>query len=491
MMASNTVSLYIDDVSVRLMVTRGKRIAKMADVPLEIGLGSIDTEEKEDELAGKIKQLLKSNKVNHKKIILGLSGLHCLTRPLDLPELPKAMLGEAVIREAKRALPVPPEQLYLSWQIISVSGGKTRVFLVALPRQIADTALRVIGKAGCKPYLMDIKPIALARLSGEATAVILDVQPKEFDIIIMINGIPQPVRTIAFPQEALSLQDKFDIVREDLKRTLEFVKSNFEGNQINQDTTLFISGELAEHKELHESLADELGLKTAILTSPIKYLKYLEPSNYLANVGLALKELVKESGPLLPNFNTLPQPYQPAHISMNRLMAVPAALAAFGIIILLATTIQKTAAEIESLQSQLDNKTYLLEKKQAPKQAAADKVAALEQQIAAADAEFSNYTVALTKIADFGNDINLDLAETVGNMVRDLSITSLSVNGAQVSLSGSAGSEEAVFEYVRNLTATGRFKEITINNMSSVLVDEATNEVLVSYSLGCRLEADR
>ena len=110
-MAGNTVSIYIDDTSVRVMVTRGKRIARIADMPLEDSLNNIDTPEKEAGLAAKIQHLLKFNKINGRKIILGLSGLHCLTRPIVLPELPKAMVGEAVVREAKRLLPMPLEQL--------------------------------------------------------------------------------------------------------------------------------------------------------------------------------------------------------------------------------------------------------------------------------------------------------------------------------------------------------------------------------------------
>ena len=72
-------------------------------------------------------------------------------------------------------------------------------------------------------------------------------------------------------------------------------------------------------------MAQEMGFKAALLTSPLKCLKQLDPSPYLVNVGLALKELTGEAGPLLPNFNTLPEPYQPKPVSLTRILAVPAA----------------------------------------------------------------------------------------------------------------------------------------------------------------------
>ena len=263
----------MDDARVRVMVTRGHRISRLAELPLESSLASIDSKEKELELGLKIQGLLKSNKISQRKIILGVSGMHCLSRPVALPELPRAMLGEAVIREARRVLPMPLEQLYLSWQVISFADGKTNIYIVALPRQIADTAIRIINHAGCKPYLMDIKPLALARLLPEPTAILLDVQPNEFDIVIMVDGIPHPVRTIAFAQETISLPDKLVVVKEELKRTLEFVKSKADEKQITPDTTIYISGELAEHPELYETMTGEFKLKTAKLPLPLKYLK--------------------------------------------------------------------------------------------------------------------------------------------------------------------------------------------------------------------------
>ena len=488
-MPGSTVSLYIDDTGLRVMVTHGKRITRLADMSFESGLSTIDTPEKETLLAGKIRQMLKINKIGGGKIIVGLSGLHCLTRPINLPELPKAMIGEAVVREARRQLPMPLEQLYLSWQIISVSGGKTSVFLVAVPRQIADMVIRVINKAGCKPYLMDIKPVALARISREATAVILDVQSKEFDIVIMVNGIPQPIRTIAFPQEALSLADKFNIVKEDLKRTLDFVKSKTEQKQIGPDTTIFVSGEIAEHPELYETLSAELGLKTAKLASPLKYLKYLEPSLYMVNSGLALKVLVKEAGPLLPNFNTLPTPYLPRHISMNKLMAVPAGVGAVAVLLLLALSIQTASANIAQVKGQLDNTAFMLTKKLAEKKVLTQQITTLQKQITGANSDYDLYTAAIKKLNLTGNNMNTDLSVTVDTFKTGIDFSNLSITGEIITLRGDADSEENLFAYIRELTDSGRFTQITITNIA--LTGDGTIDKSISYTLSCLLKEER
>ncbi|OGO17979.1 MAG: hypothetical protein A2Z15_00455 [Chloroflexi bacterium RBG_16_50_11] len=488
-MAGNTVSLYINDISIRLMVTRGKRITRVAEAPLNASLGEIDTKEKETELADKIKSLLKSNKISARKVILGISGLHCLTRPLILPELPRTMLKEAITREAQRVLPVPIDQLYLSWQIVSVSGGKIHAYIVALPRQIADMVIRIVNQAGCKPYLMDIKPLALARLSRESNALIIDVQAKEFDIIIVVDGIPQPIRTVAFPHEKLALLEKLEIVKDDVKRTIQFYNSNSTGNPIQPNTSMLVSGELAAAPELYESLASELGLKAALLASPLKCVKQLDASHYLVNVGLALKELPQEAGPVLPSFNTLPAPYQPKQVSLNQVLAVPAVGVAIAIIVMMVMTVQETTANIDSLNTQVKSNNFTLEKKQAQKKVLLKNISGLQAQIDIADSQYAVYSDAYIKLNKTGDIMNTDLKTTVSNIVDELSLVSLVHSSSQISIEGTAASEEAVLEYVRNLDATGRFDEITITNITREESEEET--ITYTFSLRCYLKDGR
>ena len=100
-MAKKIVSLYIDDTSIRLLVTCGKQIREWADLPLKPGLVKNAVVIKEAEVVAKIKLLLKAQKIKAKKVNVGVSGLHCLSRSITLPKLPKVMLeiGRASCRE--------------------------------------------------------------------------------------------------------------------------------------------------------------------------------------------------------------------------------------------------------------------------------------------------------------------------------------------------------------------------------------------------------
>jgi len=485
-MPRNITSLYIDDTSIKLMVTRGKRVSKLGDVPLDSDLMNNDAEDKQTELVTKIQHLIKTNKINTKRVIVGISGLQCISRPVVLPQLPKTMLDEAFLREARRVFPVPPEQLHISWQIISESEGNMKAFMVAVPKHIADPLLSALNQVGLKPYLMDVKPLALTRLVKEPNAIIIDVQVTEFDLVIMSDGIPQPIRTISLPQETTSLADKMLIVKDELKRTIQFFNSNNHDSPITSDTTVYVSGELADEPDVYEALSQETGYRVLPLVSPLKCLKQLDTSHYLANVGMALKELPKESGAVLPNINTLPVSYLPQQMNINRVMAIPVAVVAIGLVILLAMTIQNASASISMSRTELDSTELIIEKKQAQKKELINSIESTKNEISSIENRRDGFIAAYDSIGKSGDQIDNDLLATVDNIVDDLVLQSIGHSGVGIYLQGWAASEQEVLEYVRKLQDTGRFKEITIANLSRDISENVTS--LMNFNLSVSLK---
>jgi type IV pilus assembly protein PilM len=470
-MASKITALYIDDTSIRVIVARGKRIIKLGEAPLDFPLSEANIAEREDEITFRIKQLFKTQKIKTKKIIVGISGLHCLSRPVVLPQLPKTMIEEAIIREAKRVMPIPVEQLYISWSIIASDEGKMQAFMVALPRHIADLLIGILHNAGLKPYMMDIKPLALARLVKENTAVIVDVQSKEFDIIIMVDGMPQPIRTVYFPEDSALIADKLSIVRDELERTAQFYDSNNPDKTLPADVPLFVSGEVIEDPEIYNTLGDELGYRVLPLASPLKYPRQLNPVHYLVNVGLVLKELRKEAGPLVTNINTLPEPYLPRQISLTKMMLLPAAGVAVIIIIMLAVSVQQAGAYNSNLHSQLDATNYILDQRQVQKKDITVSMASMEKEMAAAEVSRDAILNALNTIAQIGDILDGDLASTVNNIVDGITLRNISHNGQEVKIGGEAPGEYEISRYARNLRATGRFDKVTITSIRQLVVN--------------------
>jgi len=471
-MAKKVVTLYIDDTSIRLLVVHGKRIKKWADLPLEPGLVKNAVVIKEAEVADKIKQLFKAQKVKAKKVILGLSGLHCLSRPIILPQLPKVMLAEAVKREAKKVLPVPLEQLYLSWQTIPAPEGKIQVFLVAVACNTADVLLKVLHQAGLKPSLMDIKPLLLARMVPEATAVIVDVQPTEFDIVVMVDGVPQPIRTVSLPSEALSWQEKLPVIKNDLDRSIKFYNSNNPEKPLASNVPIFVSGELADEPELCQSISGELGYPVLPLPPalPLKYPEGLDPNRYMANIGLALKELPseKEAEFSVANLNALPAPYQPVPISLTRVFALPSATVAIGLVVLMAILVQGASAEIASMRGQTNTTNQLLQQKLSQRQELVENIAELEKRIAETGASCDNLTAALDSLEMQIIGVNGDLGETISSLPSTLSLSSISHVNHILTINGWSPSEAELLSYLMSLDASGQFSEITFTSVGRI-----------------------
>jgi type IV pilus assembly protein PilM len=469
-MAKKIVSLYFDDTSIRLLVTHGERIKKWADLPLESGLIKNAVVLKQAAVADKIKQLFQVRKLKAKKVIIGISGLHCLTRPITLPQLPNEMLEEAVRREAKRLLPVPPEQLYLSWQTIPAPAGKIQVFLVAVPRKLADALFKTLQQAGLKSDLMDIKPLLLSRVVKEATAIIVDVQPTEFDIVIMADGIPQPIRTVNFPGKVLSWQEKLPMIRDELNRTFEFYNSNDPENPLAAAIPIFVSGDLAHESELWQSLSDELGHPVLPLSSPLDCPVGLEPNRYLANMGLILKELSpeKEAVVLIPNLNVLPAVYRPEPISLTRVLALPSAVIALSLLFFLVILIQNTSADIGSIRSELNTAEQLLQQKSVQRQTLTGKITELENKITEAKTSGGNFAAAMATLEKQTNGVSGNLEVAVNSLPDAIKVTSISQTSPTLTVKGKAPSEEEILLYLRELDASGRFSEITVTSLKRI-----------------------
>ena len=472
-MAKKIVTLYIDDTSIRLMVASGKRIKQWAQLPLEPGLVKNAVIIDEAEVTAKIKQLFRDQNVTG-KVCVGVSGLHCLSRPMVLPKLPTVMLAEAVKREAKRVLPVPLEQLYLSWQTIPASEGKIHVFLVAIPRKMADALLRVLHQVGLKPDLMDVKPLLLARVVKERTAVIVDIQPTEFDIIIMADGVPQPIRTVSLSIEATTWQQKLPIIRDELDRTIKFYNSNNPDNPLLSSVPIFTSVALADESELRQSLSDELGHPVVSLTSPLqKYPQALDPSLYMVNICLVLKKLSsgREVGHSVVNLNTLPAPYKPKPPSLTKVLVLPGAAIATGLLVFLLIFVQIASADIASMRGQLNTTSQLLQQKLSQSQE-------LMQKIAKAEASRDSFITALSSLEKQSNIMNGDLEVTVNSLPSNMSLSSINYDNNILTIQGRAPSEEGILSYLGNLDTSGRFWEITITDIKRI-EDEGMDFTLV------------
>jgi type IV pilus assembly protein PilM len=484
-MWNETVSLYIDDSSLRLMVTQGQHIKKSASLKLEPGLvkGSIVIQEAE--VAARIRQLLKSQKVNTRKIILGFSALHSLTRPATLPQLPKSMLAEAVAREARRVLPVPLDQLYLSWRPIPCPKGRTQVFMVAVPRKAVDSLMKTLREAGLTPYRMNIKPLALTGVAPVNTCVFVDVQPAEFDIIVMVNEIAQPIRTITFPVEEISWEQKINMITSDLDRTLKFFDTNNPEKPLAPDVPIYVSGELTGKPDLHKQLSTNMQRPVVELSPRLKGLAPIDTAPYMVNIALSFKAPAfgRKADSPLANLNLLPAPYQPKPMSINRIVAIPGTTAIIGLVVPMLMLMQSSSSNIKALQSEIYATNQIINQKTAQRQELKNTVAGLEKQLTDIKSTSDKFQKTLSYLDNSQQTVQGDLIAALNRASMNISLDSIAESEGNLTISGSAPQESDILNYAREMDITGRFTATTVASMTIVPPKDENSEKRVKFTL--------
>ena len=469
-MAKQVVTLYIDDISIRLLVAKGKRVQKWARLPLEPGLVKDGVIIDETQVADKLKELFKLTNVSPSKVIAGLSGLNSLYRLITLPELPEAVRDEAVKHEARRVIPVSLDQVHLAYQALPAAKGETLLFLTAFPRNAADTLIKTLRQAGVEPYLMDLAPLALCRNANEPRAIIMNVWSTNLDIVIMADRLPQVIRSLSVPSEATSLSEILPTITEELERTIAFYNSSHLEEPLDSTVPLFVSGDLAETPESWQSLIGGASYSVSALTSPMEYPDDFDPSQFMVNIGLALKELQPEKWEgnfSLVNFNALPGAYVPKGRPKVGIL-IPIAIAAIGIgaLVYAVPIVQNSMAQTADVRFQLQTTQDLVAQQQ-------KQIAALKEQIAQIPSPEPLEATALVFETTFTNlehereRVDGDMRRIVNLLPDTVDLTDVTHSGDNVNIGGRAPSETDIFTYARALRSSGRFSLVVISSIEA------------------------
>ena len=498
-MAKKVVTLYIDDTSIRLLVAKGKQVQKWSRLPLEPGLVRDGVIIEEDQVAGKIKELFQLEKVTANKVIAGLSGLNSIYRLVTLPELPEAILAEAVRNEAKRVIPVSLDQVYLSYQTLPGPTGETNLFLAAFPRSTADAFTRTLRQAGVEPYLMDLAPLALCRNANEPRAIIINAWLTHLDIVIMSNRVPQVIRSLSLPGEAASLSEMMPAITEEFERTVTFYNSSHLEEPLDSTVPVLVSGDLGEAPESWQLLAGESNYSVSILPSLMEFPEGFNPSQFMINMGLALKELLPKKGEAnfsLVNFNAQPEVYRPkARPVAGILIPVAVAIIGIGLVAFSVSLVQNSTAQTTVLSAQLAATEPLITQHQQAIETLKEQITQVEPQIEPVAATAEVFSATFTGLVEVRERVNEDLSQITSLVPRDIALlyggdklpllaeplaeAKINHTVEEVTVIGMAPDTASIFEYARALRSSGRFSTVVISSITAyekVIKEEGVEE---------------
>jgi len=461
-MAKKVTTLFIRDTSINLLVMKGKQVEKWASLPLEPGLVSHGLIVDEAQVADKLKQLFKQEKVSTEKVITALSGHDSLYRIITLPELPEAVLPEAVRREAKRTIPTPLEEVYFSYQRLPAPKGEGRVLLATFPRNLTDALVRTLRQAGVKPYIMDLAPLALCRIPNEPRAIIVNARLEHLDVMVIADRLPQVIRRLSLPTETESLEENLPLIAEEFNRTVAFYNSSHVEKPLDSTVPVFVCGDLAEAPETWQSVVGRSGYSVSPLPSPVEPPEGFNPNEFIVNIGLALKELLpekEEANFSLVNFNALPEVYLPEHFSIVRVLLPVGIVIGIGLIIYGVILIQNNRADIEALQSQVTVAESSVTQQQKD-------IAQLRADVGSTKATADVLHNTLITMERGRAVILEDLLEIHRLATEKVTLGTVNHAGSSVTVNGATPDVDDIFSYARDLRNGGRFSDVWISSIT-------------------------
>jgi type IV pilus assembly protein PilM len=156
-----------------------------------------------------IKQLWSHTKFSGKKVVIGVANQKVIVRQVDLPWLPADELKKSLAFQVADLIPMPLEAAVLDFHPLEERTGDTgarlvRGLLVAASREMVNTSLDAVQRAGLTPVMVDLTPFAVIRSVaaiddlgvGAPVEALVDVGARVTNIVVHQGGVPQFVRIL-------------------------------------------------------------------------------------------------------------------------------------------------------------------------------------------------------------------------------------------------------------------------------------------------------
>ncbi len=471
LMPNTYVALNIGASDIRLLSMKGREVGKWGNMPLAPGLVKDGLVVQPKAVAEVINALFKSVGVTKERVITGLTGLPFTYRILSLPRMKPASLHEAIQRAAKREMQLPLDDLYLSWRAIGSGRDEQYFFVLGVPRKAVDAAVQTLGEAGISPYIMDIKPLALARAANRRDAIIIDLEPECFDIVLVANGIVSIMHTVIPKGDGSFTEYNIQRLADELSKTVEFYSANHPQSPLSPSMPLLLTGELSNDTRTGELIQTATGYPVEPLAPPLKLPADLPVNLFVANIGLAMKRIsLKRASKRNTDFyrdidvNILSHQYgvKASGIKLTNVLLAITLLIGIGLSYPAYQLRSQAAAETIRLQTESNSIQQKLEQGlQAVKEAKKVESAISETTAQAERAEREKQNL-LTRVGEFANTLQL-----VTDILPDgAHFNSVRLGGDQITVEGEADLTFTVIDYVIALENTGKFSEVYITSIN-------------------------
>lgn len=267
-----------------------------------------------------LKTLLDKSQISTKKVVASLPNSIVFVSVIDMPPLSDKELKSAIEWEARRYVPLPLEEVTLSWSVMreGAEEAKIKVLITAVPTTVIENYSRMFSLAGLEPEALEIEALALIRsLAGsrQDAFIIVDIGARNTSLNLVDKGflrisknLPVGGDTITSGiAQSLHISDsraeqfKMDLgLSGDLQQIPQVMKSSMDTikNETGQLVKIYEAGGGTINEIIFSGSGaylpglapyfSELGIKTS-LGDPFKFIRYDQRlKNSLSRVSLGL-----------------------------------------------------------------------------------------------------------------------------------------------------------------------------------------------------------
>ena len=253
-----SVTLDISAGSLKLVSINGNRVEKWGTAPLSPGMVRDGVILQPQAVGAAIDALFQDLKITKGGLNATITGLSFTYRMLRLPRVKSALTTEAILRAAKKEIPLALDEIYLSWRIIETTKEEIEVFLFGAPRNLIDAALQTFSIAGVKLLSIDLKSLTLARAANRPDVLVINFESDCFDIVVVAEGLPVILHTVIPRVEGATLEDNVKRLADELARTVDFYNITHAVNPIKSTVPVLLAGTLANDPKTMELIKNSV-----------------------------------------------------------------------------------------------------------------------------------------------------------------------------------------------------------------------------------------
>jgi len=198
-------------------------------------------------------------------------------------------LDPVVNREARRLMSFTPDTMYLFYERIPDKKGPHQMYTLLVPKGPLDSLMETFEALGQRPWVVDLKPLALARACERANVIIAYGESSNIDVVIVVDGVPVLMRNALLGEEADVERARTRMV-EEIVRSIAFYNDTHRGMPLSASIPVYLAGDLAaDGVALVDTIAAAVDRQVSLLTPSLSWPEGLPAAPFAANIGLALR----------------------------------------------------------------------------------------------------------------------------------------------------------------------------------------------------------